>query len=97
MFSSKFLLLLVVFAQSLTIAYSQKVWHNPEKAPFNPIEGQYWQDKSRENFYCRIPDMYEDSLRSAVWNLSLDCAGETIKFRTNSKKYYRKICLAQAH
>ncbi len=66
-------------------AMAQTTWHNPQECEFNPIEGQYWQENSRSNFYNRFPDSVKLQVREAVWNLSTNTAGESINFRSNSK------------
>ncbi len=76
-----FLLLLVAFAAP---SLAQTVWHNPQDCDFNPIEGQYWQDEVRSNFYHRFPDSVEALVREPLWKLSTNCAGESINFKTNS-------------
>ncbi len=80
-------ILIILFAiisiPQFVSAQSMK-WYNPQQNSFNPIEGQFWQDEERSNFYNRLPDNYRNRVRTPVWNLSTNSAGLSIRFRTNS-------------
>ncbi len=80
-------ILLILFVWLPSVASAQDlVWHNPQEAPFNPVEGQFWQGEARANFYNRVPDRFKEQLREPVWNLSTNSAGLSLRFRTNSPR-----------
>lgn len=69
------------------ISFAQELkWHDPQKSSINPIEGQAWHGEARSNFYNRMPNRFEEQVRKPLWDLSTNCAGESILFRTNSDK-----------
>ncbi len=74
---------------ALTLLYAglaaQPVWHDPAKAGFPIVQGQWWTGEQRENPYHRFPDRAQAALRPAVWRLSKQCAGESIKFTTSAE------------
>lgn len=78
--------LLVISLKLVTSANAQMVWYNPENCEFNPIEGQYWQNEERSNFYTRFPDRVEPLVREKVWNLSTNSAGMVINFVSSSSQ-----------
>ncbi|MFI3321957.1 MAG: SGNH/GDSL hydrolase family protein [Rikenellaceae bacterium] len=81
----KKLIYLLLVLLPFQLVFAQTIWFDPQKAEFNPVDGQYWQNEQREGFYNRVPLRFKAALRPAVWDLALDCAGESILFRTNSK------------
>lgn len=40
--------------------------------------------RDTQNYYERLPASLEEKTRPAVWNLSKDCSGMAVRFRTNS-------------
>ncbi|MFI3281377.1 MAG: SGNH/GDSL hydrolase family protein [Rikenellaceae bacterium] len=77
--------LLIVWLPRIAVG-QELVWHNPQEAAFNPIEGQFWQGEERAGFYNRFPDSFKELVRESVWRLSTNSAGLSIRFRTNSPK-----------
>ena len=65
---------------------AQTLWHNPAKAGFPTVQNQGWVNQPRVNPYHRFPDRAEADLRAAVWRLSRQSAGESIKFTTSAKR-----------
>jgi lysophospholipase L1-like esterase len=62
-------------------------WQDPVTAAFPVIDGRGWQ-KELSSAYDRLPAAAEKTVRSAVWNLSRNSAGEYIGFRSNSNTIY---------
>lgn len=81
---NRYITALVALVATLQLS-AQTIWHNPQDAAINPIEGQYWQGEQRSGFYNRMPDRFKDDMRERVWDLSTNNSGESILFRTNSK------------
>lgn len=79
----KLLVSLIIMVAALCVS-GQTAWHNPQNEGLNPLEGQYWQNETRENFYQRFPDRAKSRVNKSVWWLSTNCAGVSINFRTNS-------------
>jgi lysophospholipase L1-like esterase len=70
----------------LHVNAQQKIsWWDPASHPEPVIEGQAWlQDGG--HYYARLPKEAKETVRSAVWNLSRNSAGLSIRFRTNSSQ-----------
>ena len=66
-------------------AQAQTKWYNPEDATVNPVQGQAFKGQERENFYHRFPKKAKQMVRGHVWGLSMDTAGESIVFSTDSE------------
>lgn len=79
----RLILSLLVLISTLCVS-GQTVWHNPQKAEFNPLEGQFWQNEPRSNFFQRFPDRAQKMVSGGIWHLSGHSAGVVINFRTNS-------------
>ena len=69
-------------------AAAQTVWHNPEDAGINLIQGQAYDGQERESFYHRFPKSAEGKVRPRVWGQSRQTAGESIVFTTDAKNIY---------
>ena len=63
---------------------AQTVWHNPEDASVDVLQGQEYKGQERENFYHRFPKSAKPKLRNPVWSLSKESAGESIVFSTDA-------------
>ena len=76
-------LLVVALAAAISVfeASAQTVWYNPENAGFQVIQGQAYYGQPRESFYHRFPASAEALVRSSVWSLSKQSAGESILTR----------------
>ena len=94
------LLLLSVFA-GITLSAQSIKWYNPESADFHVVQGQAFVEDAREGFYNRLPARAKEDLRKPVWDLSRQCAGESICFSTDSKnikvRYKVKLRIAMGH
>ena len=60
-------------------------WWNPATEDIPVIEGKGWTG-SEISMYSRLPDRAKTNVREAVWNLSRNSAGLSIRFRTNSER-----------
>ena len=68
---------------SFSLSAQQMKWWNPAEATFPVIEGRAWHiDLVRP--YDRLPAKAEKMVRSAVWSLGQNTAGEYIKFTTDA-------------
>ncbi len=61
----------------------------PESARYDVqkmgVEGRAFVGEERLRFFDRFPKSAEKTLPESVWNLSRDCAGMLVRFRTDSK------------
>ncbi|SHJ69578.1 N-terminus of Esterase_SGNH_hydro-type [Arenibacter nanhaiticus] len=86
----------ISFAQEIT----ELKWWNPAKSEFPVIAGQAWPQQEK-TIYHRLPERAEEKLREAVWRLSKQSAGLSIRFRSNANnirvKYKLKGAIAMPH
>jgi lysophospholipase L1-like esterase len=77
-------LLLCLFT-SLTFAQTPTdfTWWKPSDSKFPVIDGQAWSNEMRDTIQ-RFPPRAEASVRKAVWNLSRNSAGLSIRFVSNA-------------
>lgn len=61
-------------------------WYDPEEAGFPVVQGQAYVGSEREAFYHRFPASARSEVRKAVWALSRQTAGESIRFRTDAEE-----------
>ena len=84
--------------------YSQEVdamvWWNPANSDSPVVQGQAWSNKEM-GAYNRLPNKAEGVVRPAVWNLSKNAAGLSIRFWSDAKsivvRYGVKGSLAMSH
>lgn len=60
-----------------------KTWIPAADNSVYALEGQGWKD-GLNHYYDRLPQRAEDKVRKAVWNLSLNSAGLSLRFRTDA-------------
>ncbi|EAZ79911.1 SGNH/GDSL hydrolase family protein [Algoriphagus machipongonensis] len=84
----KIIVLLVTFIWATNLmAQEESVtlkWWNPESSEVPVISGQAWSEEL-PSIYHRLPARAEENVRDAVWNLSKQAAGLSIRFWTNSE------------
>ncbi|MBN7815821.1 SGNH/GDSL hydrolase family protein [Algoriphagus pacificus] len=84
---SRLLLSLLFLFGLLSFAQAQESsslkWWNPSESAFPVISGQSWADEV-PSLYHRLPARAESNVRTAVWNLSKQSAGLSIRFWSNS-------------
>lgn len=68
---------------------SYKSW-NPEQDTINVVQGRGW-DQGFKSIYDRLPASAEKQVRDAVWKLSNNSAGLSIRFRTNAEEIVVKL------
>ncbi|MBS0032032.1 SGNH/GDSL hydrolase family protein [Chitinophaga sp. 22321] len=77
-----------------------KSWVPAEDNTVYALEGQGWKD-GLDLYYDRLPQRAEDKVRTAVWNLSGNSAGLSLRFRTDADeivvKYTVRGVLAMPH
>jgi len=61
----------------------KRKWWNPADSEFPVIAGQAWAEEV-PSIYHRLPARAENEVRTAVWNLSKQSAGLSIRFWSNS-------------
>ena len=66
----------------IPLSYAQMVWKDPLTEGFPVVEGRLID----QNDYSRLPVYLKDSVRNVVWDLSLQAAGLSISFASNSSK-----------
>ncbi len=85
----KTLQVLLLFFLSLSTLISQEAtqlrWWNLKDSHSPVVQGQFWSNEM-ESPYHRLPSRAEKSVRKAVWNLSKQSAGLSIRFRSNASK-----------
>ena len=79
-----FLLALMVHGQ-WSMVNGQTRWLNPLDSPpgTSYVCGRWWGEELKTNYH-RLPDRAQHEVRSAVWSLSKQSAGLSIKFRSNA-------------
>lgn len=75
-------------------ATAQIKWLDPQKEGAK-VHGRALATEHRSNYYQRLPDRVKKEVRPAVWNLSLNAAGQTIQFYTNSPRIVVRYTLAE--
>ncbi|MCR5181350.1 MAG: SGNH/GDSL hydrolase family protein [Bacteroidaceae bacterium] len=75
-----FILLLICILAPLT---AQTRWYNPLQQEMSVIQGRWWNEELRDSYH-RLPDRAKATVRPAVWNLSRQSAGLSIRFHTNA-------------
>ncbi|MEX6691032.1 SGNH/GDSL hydrolase family protein [Danxiaibacter flavus] len=83
--STIILTLLIVTGISSLNAQETIRWQNPLSADFPVVQGRAWQTELSRP-YDRLPAKAEKTVRTEVWNLSHNTAGEYIDFTTNAKE-----------
>ena len=91
-----FLITTISFAQEKQVIK----WWNPVDSEYHVISGQAWPNEVN-TIYHRLPARAEENVRKAVWNLSKQSAGLSIRFWSNSNtirvKYKVKGKYAMPH
>lgn len=82
-FFSSFLLFFFVVKYTTAQSADTLNWWNPVQNTYPVLEGQAW-PKDVKNYYDRLPAKAEQTVRKAVWDLSRNSAGLSIKFKTNA-------------
>ena len=75
----KFSILLQILLSLLASVPSAAKWLNPADV----VCGRWWGDELKGTYH-RMPDRAQHDVRSAVWNLSKQSAGLSIKFHSNA-------------
>ena len=96
------ILLLLLFV--LNVSYAQETseiqWWNPINSAFPVISGQNWPNEVK-SIYHRLPKRAEKKVRRAVWKLSNQSAGLSIRFWTNANhvhvRYQVKGSISMPH
>lgn len=90
------ILLTSLFAIISVFCSAQTAWHNPQTEGAK-LHGQLMQEQPRSNYYQRLPDAIKKNVREAVWRLSMNSAGETIRFYTNSPKIVVRYQVSESY
>ncbi len=78
---------MLLFAAAFSSLNAQESirWQNPLSLDFPTVQGRAWQQELSKPF-DRLPAKAEKTVRTEVWNLSHNTAGEYIDFTTNAKE-----------
>ncbi|MFV0272169.1 MAG: SGNH/GDSL hydrolase family protein [Macellibacteroides fermentans] len=63
---------------------AQWAWHPPLHSEFPVVQNQGWNEDGGN--YCRLPERAKPEVRTAVWNLSGQSAGLSIRFKSNASQ-----------
>ena len=75
--------LCVLALGSILFATAQTKWLDPLQQSQPVVQGRWWSDELRSNYH-RLPDRAKEHVRAAVWNLSRQSAGLSIRFHSNA-------------
>ncbi|MDD4760013.1 MAG: SGNH/GDSL hydrolase family protein [Bacteroidaceae bacterium] len=78
---------------SVVLSFAQTVWYNPLSCDTPYVCGRAWNAEIGKNF-SRIPDRFQNKLPAAVWGLSKNSAGLSIRFCTTSRRLSIKYTLS---
>ena len=89
-----YFLFILIFAASFSFAQEESgtTWWNPAESEFPVISGQAWPGEV-SSLYHRLPARAEADVRKAVWNLSKQAAGLSIRFWSNAERIQIKYKL----
>ena len=85
-FFSRMAVVVTVIFMTSAVCGAKIVWHNPESAGVQVVQGQAFHGQEREGFYHRFPAKAKGVVRDRVWRLSRNSAGESIVFSTDAKE-----------
>lgn len=74
-------------------ASAQTQWYNPMDADVPFLSGRGWNKEIGNKSFHRMPDRMEADMPKAVWSLSKNSAGESVKFLSNSRTVKVKYTL----
>ncbi len=86
-------LLLSLFFLSAHRATAQMTWYNPLECDTPYICGRAWNAETGKNF-VRMPERFQQTMPKAVWGLSRQSAGLSIRFLSNATEIQVKYTLA---
>ena len=97
-------ILLLLFTLVINTSFSQEEtqikWWNPADSEFPVIAGQAWPNEVN-SVYHRFPEKAEKAVRGAVWRLSKQSAGLSIRFWSNADSilvnYRLKGAISMSH
>ncbi|MCM4167974.1 hypothetical protein KCTC52924_01205 [Arenibacter antarcticus] len=72
------------------------VWWNPTNSSFPVVQGQAWPDQVAGTYH-RLPEKSENTVRPAVWNLSKDAAGLSIRFWSDARSISVRYTVKGSH
>lgn len=77
--------LLLLLSWHALCAQQNFLWHDPQKADMQVVEGQAFPLECK-GIYQRFPDSRKESIPSWVWDNALHSSGLTIRFHTNANE-----------
>jgi lysophospholipase L1-like esterase len=90
LFSLFIVSILLGFSHAVFAQFDHYRWFDPAAAPYPVLDGRAWQ-KELAAPYDRLPAKAEKVVRTAVWNLSRNSAGQYIGFKTNATTVVVKL------
>lgn len=86
---------IVCAALTAGCALAQTRWVNPAEAGFHAVQNQGWPEEL-SGTYERLPPRAEKSVRKALWDLSRNSAGLSVRFKTDSPRITVKYAVEGA-
>lgn len=92
----------VLFIVFIIISYSLSAQNKVQYKTWNPaqgvyaLEGQVWKGED-SNFYNRLPAKASKMVRPAVWNLSTNTAGVSLRFASNASQIIVRYQVNKEH
>lgn len=83
----------IIFASVEVRAREGIQWYNPIDSTGAYVSGRWWNDELADG-YTRMPQRMQEKLPRAVWNLSQNSAGLSVRFKTNSRNVEVRYVLA---
>ncbi len=69
----------------ITFVKGELNWYDLQKQPFPILQGVGWNEELKGTF-GRLPVRAKEKVRPAIWALSEQCAGLSVRFRTNASE-----------
>lgn len=89
-----FIGIILVSCSALSAHAQQTVWHNPLDQSLAVVNGQGFEGLGD---YSRLPSSAQPKIRSAVWDLSRNSAGITVRFRTDAPRIQVRYTVTGSH
>lgn len=83
----------IILTSAAVRAQEDIQWYNPIDSTGAYVSGRWWNDELSDG-YARMSKRMQEKLPGAVWSLSQNSAGLSVKFRTNSKNVDVRYVLA---
>lgn len=92
-FSKRALIASFIAIAAVNSALSQIQWYNPMDAEVPYLSGRAWNEEIGNKSFGRMPERMQADMPSAVWSLSRNTAGVSVKFLSNTENVTVKYTL----